>query len=242
MTMCDPRRIVLWLNVACLFACFVPHTRAAGPMAGSPHDFRNASWNTTKSACIPCHLENAAPEPTGAPTLAQSSMTAVFVPYNSPTFQAGPHQPSGVSLVCLSCHDGTVAINRTISGSDPVYMNGSSRIGPDLHTSHPISFAYDIGLVLADGALEDPIFYRIGDPKTRLSISTPPIPNAWSGVSLAGKTIDECLLVDHKVECTSCHDVHALEGNAPSSPVLLRIGGTDASGRADLLCRTCHIK
>jgi len=49
-------------------------------------------------------------------------------------------------------------------------------------------------------------------------------------------------MFDHKLECSSCHDVHNQEGNAPEDDVQLRIDGFDATGRNDLLCRTCHVK
>ncbi|MDW8309517.1 MAG: hypothetical protein RMK20_09105, partial [Verrucomicrobiales bacterium] len=113
---------------------------------------------------------------------------------------------------------------------------------PDLHTTHPISFVYDAALAAADGGLEDPTTYKIGDPKTRLTISTPPVPASWSGTSLTGKTINEALLINQRMECSSCHDVHKMDGSAPSSGILLKISGTDSSGRGSLICRTCHVK
>ena len=157
-----------------------------------------------------------------------------------------------MSLACLSCHDGTVGINEFISGvttgggvTAAVYIDPSAQIGPDLHTTHPISFTYDSGLAAADGGLENPDTYHIGDPKTNLTYSTAPVPTSWSGISMATKTIKACMLTGtggYQMECSSCHDVHKLEGSSPSSGILARLSGSDSGGKGSLLCRTCHIK
>lgn len=215
---------------------------------GSIHDFStNSSWNTRKGVCSACHSAHNTDAAQVAPLWNHATTVGPFTPYISPTFNAGPHQPSGVSLACLSCHDGTVAINQSISGSvsgtnGPVYIDAGATIGPDLHTTHPISFTYDSALAAADGGLEDPAVYKIGDPKTALTVSVAPVPPSWSGTSLTGKTINEALLIGGKMQCASCHDVHKQEGSSPESGILVRISGNDSTGRGSLLCRTCHIK
>jgi hypothetical protein len=209
---------------------------------GSPHDFSKASWNVTRDLCSPCHQEHS-PQDSQIPMWGHATSKASFRIYDSPTFKAERHAPSSGSLACLSCHDGTVAINQSVAkleSQTAVYINPASQIGPDLHTTHPISFTYDASLAVADGAVENPMVYHIGDAKTELTCNTPPVPKEWDGPSLAGLTIDEALLFDHKLECASCHDVHNQQGNVSSG--LLKIDGMDRSGRGDLLCRTCHIK
>jgi hypothetical protein len=156
-----------------------------------------------------------------------------------------PGTPTGVSLACLSCHDGTLGINAPIGGigtNQPYYIAASATIGPDLHVVHPISFTYDPDLATRDGGLENPVTYHIGDTKTTLTINNAPVPPTWDGTSLTGKSIDEALLTAHQVQCTSCHDPHKLIGSAPSSGIMVKISGSDATGRGSLICRTCHIK
>jgi hypothetical protein len=211
-------------------------------LQGSAHDFSRAAWNISKDLCSPCHQGHSSPNSATQALWGHTAKTANFRPYDSPTFRAGKHAPSGVSLACLSCHDGTVAINQRLEGAEAVYISTANQVGPDLHTTHPVSFTYDASLAAANGKLEDPTTYRIGDPKNRLSVNTPPVPVDWTGSSLLSQTIDGALLFNHKVECASCHDVHKLEGSAPESFALLRVDGCDASGRGDLLCRTCHIR
>ena len=49
---------------------------------------------------------------------------------------------------------------------------------------------------------------------------------------------------NHRLECTSCHDVHNQVGtpfDIVSNPKLVKINGTQA-GVGSLLCRSCHNK
>ena len=214
---------------------------------GSVHDFSTNSWNTRKGTCSTCHQAHNTDSAQIVPLWNHKTSTAAFTPYSSPTLNATVGAPNGASLACLSCHDGTLAINEGISGylgstnsAGPIDV--SAQIGPDLHIVHPISFTYDAALAAADGGLEDPTVYKIGDAKTALTYSTAPVPPTWSGTSLTGKTIDEALLFDHKMQCASCHDVHKLEGSAPESGILTRISGSDSGGKGSTLCRTCHVK
>lgn len=234
--------------------------QAAGGISGSPHDFSGAitnaaygtpsfAWNNRKGTCSPCHAAHHTDEDQIAPLWIHGTSQAAFVPYTSPTMDATVGAPSGHSLACLSCHDGTVALNEGINGavlgntaSPWQYIDDAAKIGPNLHTTHPISFVYNGGLAAADGGLEDPGSYKIGDPKNSLTVKTAPVPTSWSGTSLTGKTIDEALLFEGKMECSSCHDVHRQEGSSATSGILARISGTDSDGRGSTLCRTCHIK
>lgn len=232
---------------------------AAGGVAGSPHDFSISTnthngvsfgaWNTRQGLCSPCHAAHHTDEQQLVPLWVHATTAGPFTPYDSPTMQATVGQPDKESLACLSCHDGTVALNQSISGltwsnstAQAVYISADAQIGPDLHTTHPISFTYNTALATTDGGLEDPSIYKIGDPKTALTIQTAPVPATWSGTSLTGKTIDEAMLFNSKMQCSSCHDVHRQEGSSPTSGILVRLSGKDSGGRGSLLCRTCHIK
>jgi hypothetical protein len=216
---------------------------------GSPHDFSgtNFTWNTRQGVCSPCHSAHNTDSSQIVPLWNHATSVGPFTMYSSPTLQATiPSSPNGVSLACLSCHDGTVGINVPIGGltgtNQPVYIDPSYKVGPDLHTTHPISFLYDAALAALDGGLENPITYHIGDPKTLLTLNAAPVPPTWDGTSLTGQSIDKALLVNHLMQCSSCHDVHKLVGSAPSSGILVKISGTDVNGRGSLICRTCHIK
>jgi hypothetical protein len=217
---------------------------------GSPHDFSTNStytvWNIRHGVCSPCHAAHNTDPAQIIPLWTHATTTGPFTMYSSPTLNASmPSAPTGVSLACLSCHDGTLGINAPISGlgtNTAYFIDPSAKIGPDLHTTHPISFTYDAALASTDGGLENPVTYHIGDPKTLLTINTAPVPATWDGSSITGQSIDQALLVNHEMQCSSCHDPHKLIGSAPSSGILVKISGTDATGRGSLICRTCHIK
>jgi hypothetical protein len=209
-------------------------TVAQATIIGSPHDFSTNSWNTRRGVCSPCHTAHHTDPAQLIPLWAHKTTEATFVPYNSPTMQASDRgsQPSGASKACLSCHDGTVAINQSFSGA---FIGGASAgmvheaalIGTDLHTTHPISFTYNDALAAADGFLYP--------PTSTLLQWTP-------GTGLAGKTIDQALLTNGKMECSSCHDVHKQIGSSATSRIMVKISGNDANGRGSLICRTCHDK
>ena len=68
-------------------------------------------------------------------------------------------QPDGSSILCLSCHDGTIAIGSTNNVLPP-----GSILGTDLSDDHPISFVYNSTLVAADGQLHhSPMFPAVLD-------------------------------------------------------------------------------
>ncbi|MBI5837497.1 MAG: cytochrome c3 family protein [Candidatus Eisenbacteria bacterium] len=95
-------------------------------------------------------------------------------------------QPTGVSMACLSCHDGTVGLDvitnvpNSYSGSAAVGTTmpaGMFNLGTDLRNDHPVSVSYDNTL----------------DTKFKSSTS----------VTAAGLQ-----LYSGKVQCASCHNPH----------------------------------
>lgn len=64
--------------------------------------------------------------------------------YTSTTFDAvSDNRPTGISKLCLSCHDGTSSM-----------MDQGPAV--KVRNSHPISFLYDSTLAVKDGGLKDP--------------------------------------------------------------------------------------
>ena len=97
--------------------------------------------------CIFCHTpHNANP---AAPLWNHALSAGVtYTPYSSTTMKAAAGAPTGSSKLCLSCHDGTVAIGATLfRGTIPVTggdatgrMVGGSVLGTNLADDHPIAF------------------------------------------------------------------------------------------------------
>jgi len=185
----------------------------AQTIVGSEHDFSGESWNTTGEICVVCHTpHHANTTVTDAPLWNHEVTQATFTPYSSATLDASVGQPDGISKLCLSCHDGTVAVDNfggETNGSE--YVSGDDLIGTDLSNDHPVSFTYDAALASADGDLYDPTTTNSG----------------------LGSTIDDDMLFNHKLECASCHDVH----NGSGVDHLL-VKSNDQSA----LCLTCHSK
>ncbi|MCF6169191.1 cytochrome c3 family protein [Lutibacter sp.] len=131
--------------------------------------------------CIFCHTpHNSSPR---APLWNKNISGTTYTLYNSSTLDAVPGQPDGSSILCLSCHDGTIALGEVVSRTTPIDMTGimpsKSNLTTDLSNDHPISFTYDAALAASDGQLK-----------------TPPL--------------NSLAILDHnsKLQCTSCHDPH----------------------------------
>lgn len=222
------------------------------PLMGSKHDFTGlndragvtamsgVAFSDYGNPCVYCHIP---PSESGQ----NSGELGGIVDWNRFKPSADNYQlndqsqwmdskvgsPSDISLLCLSCHDGSMSVDMVVfkpenynpvednamhmrlNASDDLNSCGKCHngvaahdisvkvIGSDLRNDHPISMRY------AGLDWKDPDF-------------TPPdTPEGFdNGVRLyAGK-----------VECASCHNVHN-----PENDLLLRV-------RAEKLCQTCHTK
>ena len=182
-------------------------------IGGSAHDFSTLLPAVTDEICIYCHTpHNADTIVTDAPLWDHVTTTATYTLYSSSTLNATMNQPSGISKLCLSCHDNTVAVDSfgTNVGASTIstFGTGTANLGPNgLSDDHPVGFTYDTTLAGNDGGLND--------PATDAAVAA--------------------LLFGSQMECASCHDVH---NQGPVGALsLLRI---DNAGSA--LCTTCHIK
>ena len=200
------------LIVAALF--LVATAASAGTIVNSEHDFQNSNWNNTGEICVVCHAahnnQNAATELLWN----HDETSATYTVYSSPTFgQTAANPPSGASKLCLSCHDGTVALDSFGGATGNVFIGGGALVGTDLTNDHPISFPY------TPGAGEE------------LHATTA---NVTFSDGTTGTVAD--LLFGTEVECSSCHDVHNTKVGPGGSKLLV----VDNDGSA--LCLTCHAK
>jgi len=112
------------LTAAVIAGSLLTVTARAG-ILGSPHDFSSQAWNTDPAdpatVCSTCHTPHHA-DSTVVPLWAHQTTASTFTMYNqanvpiSQMVAVPAGQPNGISKACLSCHDGTVAIN-TYGGS-----------------------------------------------------------------------------------------------------------------------------
>jgi predicted CXXCH cytochrome family protein len=201
------------LPVLLLTYLLLPAFSVGQSITGSEHDFSSSSWNTTGEICVVCHTpHNANISVTEAPLWNHQTTSATYQLYSSSTLNATMTQPDSGSKLCLSCHDGTVAIDNfgsTTNGTN--FISTGALIGTDLRNDHPVSFTYDTTLATNDGGLFDPSTHTSG----------------------LGGTIAQDLLYSSKMQCASCHDVH----NSSGLTHLLRISNAGSG-----LCLTCHNK
>jgi predicted CXXCH cytochrome family protein len=153
----------------------------AASIAGSDHDLSGRGWGSNQ-ICVFCHTPHNAKTPQIAPLWNHNSTAATFTTYSSLTLNAVPGQPLGVSKACLSCHDGTIAIDTYGSRIGANMMTGSSLLGTDLSNDHPVSFLYNAALATADGGLVTPVS--------------------------ASAVVANVPLFGGQLECSSCHNVH----------------------------------
>lgn len=162
-----------------------------GDIVGTAHDFSNRGWNGTGEICVVCHTPHFALPADEGPLWNHESTTATYTVYSSPTLNATIAQPGTESKTCLSCHDGTVALDAFGGQTGTVNIGAQWDVGTDLSDDHPVGFDYTTALATTDGELADP------STKT-------------SGL---GGTIAADMLFADAMECASCHDVHGAGGN-----------------------------
>jgi len=168
--------------------------------------------------CVYCHAPHSG-FTTGHDLWNQKLSTTVYTPYTSSTYhQKGNTQaPLGSdSNLCLSCHDGTIAVGQTIAYGPMTMngtMNGTDLIGAvDQNNQHPLEPQHPFSLVLP---LQDSLDLYIG--------------------LVQGKTLDPTVnLIKGNVECTSCHDPHVENKDNVSTTFLVR---DSSKGQ---LCQACH--
>jgi hypothetical protein len=255
---------------------------------GTKHNLSSTSSGTIKATsetqvCVFCHTPHGAPSPAsdgkplwnrkveGNPLYSQN-----YVLYDSSTLdakqvQGSLQQPGGSSKLCLSCHDGTVAVGNvnvlsglnkssdaktvaTIPTTGGTFMPTGSgattgftrNLGTDLSNDHPISISYNDALANRDGELR----YPSSNPTImglRTTTNKPKLKLEATGT--AGDNLAQ-------IQCATCHDPHIRETDTSvGNQKFLRLNrfqhksysvapsGFDATDNTgDIICLACHDK
>lgn len=199
-----------------------------------------------RQVCIFCH----APHNTNGvrPLWNRELPTTSYQIYQSSTLNAPIGQPSGSSKLCLSCHDGTIALGSVLSRFDRIRMTtgdflpaGLTNLGTDLSDDHPISFFYTAGIAAADGQLADP--GTIG-PEVRLDAAGRLQCTACHDPH--NNTFGKFLVKDNTFGalCTTCHQMTGWPAGTHKNATVSVSGVTAAtfpySTVAENACRSCH--
>jgi hypothetical protein len=224
---------------------------SVGQVDGSKHDFSGEHAGDRRSGvCTFCHTPHRAIR-TGL--VWNHTLATNVYGWSKATTDSGTRYPTitttwpGSAPLCLSCHDGSVAIG------DLAWFNGESWTGRpiddethngddvqigtvngDLSNNHPISFPYPFagvastynGVTTSSGALAQG---WVADPSLR-GIR---LFREFNGAVVAGTQPGST-----GIECATCHDPHDNPANVEDDPLLR--GSTDADD-TNYICTKCHL-
>jgi len=251
----------LLLGFTILFSLSRSH---ADTVVNSVHNLSVTGPGTIKATsetdtCIFCHTAH---HSNGATPLWNHNLSGVtnYVVYSSATLDAMGltiPQPNGSSRLCLSCHDGTIALGSVNSRTSPISMQngvttipkGAGNLGTDLSGDHPISFVYDAALAAKDPQIKDPATLTgkvklDHDGRLQCTACHNPHDNQFGNFLVMDNTGSSL--------CLACHNVadwpgsaHSLSGRTvtPTVPNALRLGQTaklKTTTVAAIGCENCH--
>jgi predicted CXXCH cytochrome family protein len=211
-------------------------TNTVHNLSVSSPDFLLASTET--QICIFCHTPHGGSLDGPLWNRDIGSVTSTFTFYSSSTTSATVNSVAAVStesMLCLSCHDGSVSVYEMLNYSslgapvsdataDPAVKVGyrpgdnpaigansdGSTIGGQLGDDHPISFSYDAVLTDYIAALKAGDLHDVGSLPAQVRLFSP----------------------GNRVECSTCHNPH--EATLPNFLVMSNAGSA--------LCLGCHNK
>lgn len=246
-----------------VYAAFAPGTG----VQLSPHDMNTIAANTPDDQgriCAFCHTPHHAIDTTTATEHTYLPLWS-HTPNNDTNFTAYgtgdgnvPFSPTldltyeadilvGPSRLCMSCHDGVIAVDQhygTLFPGTNILTNqdGFGQAGiaavDSLSNDHPIGFDY---LAVAGAAAKGTPGGGAGlDPYINPESSTFGIPG-FANTNAPTMTVQDRLFNGSIMTCATCHDVHNRK-NATNVQNALVNKFVLAPQDSSALCQTCHIK
>ncbi|MEO8681642.1 MAG: hypothetical protein ABI665_21530 [Vicinamibacterales bacterium] len=230
-------------------------------IAGGPHDLSNGSAVRNTNAaingqtCVFCHVPHSGS--TSQPLWNRSNPTGaayqIYTSSTSASVATAAGLASGISGACLSCHDGTIAmdvvtnVNGLAFGTAPTNGNVTFTAGPNKKATYTngtggtanvmsgglpflgsdLRNDHPVAITYQTALTTDPSHYT---PVTQVGASIY-INGAGGKLPLYGSST-----ANATVECASCHDSHNNSLNGTSGG-FLRQANTGSQ-----MCRGCHIK
>ncbi|OGP83289.1 MAG: hypothetical protein A2Y95_03955 [Deltaproteobacteria bacterium RBG_13_65_10] len=213
----------------------------------------------TDQVCVFCHtphFSNADANAIDAPLWNRNTSGATYTPYSSGTMDTTPGNPDGGSIACLSCHDGTVALDSLVNAPGRDGVNGYALGGTEnaAFTNDP-TFSLNWDFTDNGNPMSKPAtLLELGS--ARIIIGTDlsndhPISMAYPTAALdpgfnqppgtpGGPRVFENgirTFAGDKVQCGSCHEPHVSSSGKPWFAMYLRL-----SNQQSAMCLTCHIK
>ena len=280
------RRLAAGVVLAGLLPAPVADAQRVSDVRGTLHNLSTsgpgstrASTGGTSEVCVFCHTPHGATSVDESGAALRSPLWnrrvpagATYTPYTSSSMDSQTivdgfnATPGGSSKLCLSCHDGTLAIGSVnvlngnpnasipMSGTGPGgtmpagagTTSGFTRfLGTDLRNDHPISVSYTNALATRDGEL------RAVDAQQRWPAGS------GSVIGLRASGFKPLLPLEPtgnanlgQVQCATCHDPHTRELDAAKgNQKFLRAQrfqesspSANPSAATDIICLSCHDK
>lgn len=205
--------VCIFTVLTMVMTVFFTSPAIAGSIKNSKHNLSSGGLGDLKSTdtsmiCIFCHTTHTGSA--AAPMWNRQEGAPLYTLYDSSTLQSIPGQPDGPSKLCLSCHDGTIALGKVLKGKGALDVISPSlgrippgrraNLGSDLSDDHPISFITTAAVNLST--------------ELRHPVSGDPVKYDGAG----------------KIQCTTCHDPH----NNMYGDFLVK------DNHNSLICKTCH--
>ncbi|MHC4081405.1 MAG: cytochrome c3 family protein [Planctomycetota bacterium] len=190
----------------------------------SAHDFASFGW-AGGEVCKPCHTPHFGDMTIGFLWSHEMSSLAYTLFDGSVTDPGGVDALDQYSRMCLSCHDGSVALDSYHGNAGTTYIDDEYKVGGDgnLADDHPIGVPGEYDVAGSPGRFNAATqsgsgFWGFG-PGYFPEIPLFPFDPGSGEIQV--------------VSCSTCHSPHGVEG----VDSLLR-----KSNAASDLCLTCHIK
>jgi predicted CXXCH cytochrome family protein len=237
---------------------------AATGILNTKHNLTATGPGTVKSStadgaggpevCVFCHTPHGSDTTIEAPLWNRAVNTSGYSMYSSPSLDGTiDAQPTGVSVACLSCHDGTIAFDalrnlpgsggftdtpsKTLGTSAWTFVGGTgtgnkfmpstaiTNLSQDLRNDHPISIDFA-------SAKSPSSTSGVNDHATGFKD-----PTGAGDVTNDHYFTNGIKIAKGKVQCNSCHDPHRSD-----NPTFLRIDNGGLGNQQSAVCLTCHNK
>ena len=239
---------------------------ASAQIANTKHNLGSTGtgdnrFSGTAEICVFCHTPHGANTDANVPLWNKNTNSGSYTTYstlNSSTIEGAVATVGSVSIACMSCHDGTqamdVILNEPGSGTDNAAFSagtwtgnstpqGITNLGVDLSNDHPVGIQYGGGgltVSAPSGALRDPDFKPASSGTVNNTTvwwvdteATPDSQRQKTDMILYNRSVADINggAIQPFVECASCHDPHS------ANETFLRISNNNSD-----VCLACHSK
>lgn len=239
------KKILMAVTLAALMA----GAAFAGPLPGtgingSRHDMTTVGGTAEKygRTCAFCHTPHNATTSEHGPLWNRAESTVTVAPYTwKATLNGGiaiPDPTIGPTRLCLSCHDGSVAVDSHGSNGPQTgtrKLSGDTKIS-DMKITHPIGFDYVAAQAARTSAEIVPATaYFLDSADSSASFDT------HNRIAGTGKTILGTLYQGTIMTCATCHEVHNTT-NATATGTNGYNYFLNAREEGSAICLSCHVK